>query len=182
MRHNVHSHRFSRDPNARRALIKGLVISMVEHGRIKTTLTKAKELRRHVERAVTLGKKGSIHARRLLVARFGSEAAAETLVKELGVRFKTRPGGYTRILRLGLRPGDKAPMAYIEFVDYAPKVVAGEATTKNAKTTAKAKEAGEKAEVAAPAVGLRKAVSARAANARKARRNLQTASRRRNRA
>jgi large subunit ribosomal protein L17 len=118
MRHKVHSHTFNRRGGPRKALIKGLVISLVEHGRIRTTLAKAKELRRHVERAVTLAKDGDIAARRVLMSKIGSEVAVNTLVKDLGVRFKTRPGGYTRILKLNARPGDMAPMAMIEFVDY----------------------------------------------------------------
>lgn len=118
MRHKVHSHSFNRKGGPRKALIKGLVISLVEHGRIKTTLAKAKELRRHVERAITTAKTGDIGARRVLMSKIGSETAVSTLVKDLGVRFKTRPGGYTRILKLNARPGDMAPMALIEFVDY----------------------------------------------------------------
>ena len=118
MRHQTRKHSFSRSTDARKALLKGLVISLVEHGRIKTTLAKAKELRRHVEKAVTLGKKGDVPTRRLLVARFGSQETAEALIGDISKRFAKRPGGYTRVLKLGLRPGDKAPMAFIEFVDY----------------------------------------------------------------
>jgi large subunit ribosomal protein L17 len=118
MRHKVHSHSFNRRGGPRKALIKGLVISLVEHGRIRTTLAKAKELRRHVERAVTLGKKGDVATRRLLTARFSNEKAAASIVNEISPRFKTRAGGYTRILKLNARPGDQAPMAFIEFVDY----------------------------------------------------------------
>ncbi len=118
MRHLAKSHSFGRRAGPKAALLKGLVISLVEHGRIKTTLAKAKELRRHVERAVTLGKKGDLGSRRILISRFGNEQTAETLVTDLGKRFKARAGGYTRIVKTGLRPGDKAPMAIIEFVDY----------------------------------------------------------------
>jgi len=98
------------------------VTSLVEHGRIKTTLAKAKELRRHVERAVTLGKKQSLHSQRLLLARYPNQKTVSTIMKDLAPRFKNRPGGYTRILKLGARPGDNAEMAYIEFVDYTAPV------------------------------------------------------------
>lgn len=118
MRHKVHSHSFSRRGGPRKALIKGLVISMVEHERIRTTLTKAKELKRHVERAVTLGRNNNVATRRLLISRFGCEKTAAKLIDTLSPRFKSRAGGYTRILKLNPRPGDNAPMALIEFVDY----------------------------------------------------------------
>lgn len=140
MRHKVHSHSFSRRGGPRKALIKGLVISLVQSGRIRTTLTKAKELKRHVERAVTLGKKGDLGSMRLLVGRFGCEDTARALIKDLGPRFKTRSGGYTRILKLNPRVGDNAPMALIEFVDYVPPVKDAETTVKGdvgAKTRAK---------------------------------------------
>lgn len=118
MRHKVHSHTFHRKGGPLKALFKGLVISLVEHGRIRTTLAKAKELRRHVDRAVTLAKDGDLGARRVLMSRYGNEAAVSKLITDIGVRFKSRPGGYTRLLKLNARPGDMAPMALIEFVDY----------------------------------------------------------------
>ncbi len=121
MRHNARVSTFGRKTGPRRALLRGLVTSLVEHGRIKTTLAKAKELRIHVEKAVTVGKKQSLHARRLLLARYPNENTVSTIMEDLAPRFKTRPGGYTRILKLGTRPGDCAEMAFIEFVDYAPK-------------------------------------------------------------
>jgi len=104
------------------------VVSLVEHGRIKTTLAKAKELRRHVERAVTLGKRAldggnALHVQRLLMSRYPNEATVTSLMKDVAPRFKAREGGYTRILKLGMRPGDRAEMAYIEFVDFKPKAV-----------------------------------------------------------
>ncbi|MCB0342958.1 MAG: 50S ribosomal protein L17 [Pseudobdellovibrionaceae bacterium] len=130
MRHKVTSHSFGRRQGPRKALIRGLVDSLVEHGRIRTTLPKAKELRRHVERAVTIGKKGGLHARRILKARYPNKNTAFSLVNDIAPRFSERPGGYTRIIKLGARPGDNAPMAFIEFVDY----VAPEATTKETVT------------------------------------------------
>jgi large subunit ribosomal protein L17 len=98
--------------------LRGLVDSLVEHGRIKTTLPKAKELRRHVERAITLGKKQNLNSRRILEARYPFGSTPETICKDVAVRFKDRNGGYTRIIKIGVRPGDKAEMAFIEFVDY----------------------------------------------------------------
>jgi large subunit ribosomal protein L17 len=127
---------FSRKPGARKALLRGLVESLVEHGRIKTTVDKAKEARRHVERAITLGKKGTVAARRLILSRYPQAEVVKTIVNDLSVRFKDRNGGYTRIIKLGKRPGDMAEMAFIEFVDYdfaaktAEAVKTGEKTVK----------------------------------------------------
>jgi large subunit ribosomal protein L17 len=120
MRHRAQVKHFSRSPNARKALIRGLVTSLVEHERIKTTLPKAKELRRHVERAITAGRKGDLATTRTLLAKFPNRDTVQKIISDLSVRFKDRPGGYTRILKLGNRPGDGAPMAFIEFVDYDP--------------------------------------------------------------
>ena len=137
---------FSRESGPRKALLRGLVTSLVEHGRITTTVTKAKELRRHIEKAITLGKKGDIATRRLLVSRIGNEAAVETIIKDLSVRFKARPGGYTRIIKIGRRPGDAAEMAFIEFVDYDFKAKDATAEAPKAKAT-KGKKAAPKGEV-----------------------------------
>lgn len=143
MRHQVVKHSFGRKTGPRIALIRGLVNSLVEHGRIKTTVVKAKELRRHVERAVSIGKKGTVHARRVLLAKYPNPKTVSVLVDDLGKRFAKRPGGYTRIVKLGARGGDNAPMAFIEFVDYeAPKAdsaetVKGDAPKKAAKPKAK---------------------------------------------
>ena len=139
MRHKVHSHSFNRKTTARKALIRGLVASLVLNERVRTTLAKAKELRRHIDRAVTLSKKGDLAARRLLISRIGNLDAVDKLVKDVGLRFKTRPGGYTRILKLNARPGDMAPMAYIEFVDYKLSETKkdGEATVRGDKDAVK---------------------------------------------
>lgn len=120
MRHRCDVKRFSRKAGARKALFRGLVTSLVEHERVRTTLPKAKELRRHVEKAVTIGQKGGVHASRLLFSKYPNAKTVTKLVNDLGPRFKERPGGYTRIRKLGPRPGDGAPMAFIEFVDYDP--------------------------------------------------------------
>lgn len=118
MRHKRRVKHFSRDTNARKALIKGLVCSLVEHGRIKTTLAKAKELRRHVEKAITVGKRPGLATRRLLISRLGSKSASKAIVEDISGRFSERAGGYTRIIKIGKRPGDSAEMAFIEFVDF----------------------------------------------------------------
>ena len=121
---------FSRKFNARKALLRGLIVSLVEHGRIKTTVDKAKELRRHVEKAITVGKKGDLATRRLLMSRVPNEATVNTIVTDLSKRFADRPGGYTRIIKIGRRPGDTAEMAFIEFVDYDFEKAAGATTEK----------------------------------------------------
>ena len=108
MRHRAQVKRFSRSPQARKALFKGLVTSLVEHERIKTTVPKAKELRRHVERAITAGRKGDLAATRLLMSRYSNKDTVRKIISDLSVRFKERPGGYTRILKLGNRAGDGA--------------------------------------------------------------------------
>ena len=150
MRHRTTTHSFGRRSGPRKALLRGLVYSLVEHGRIKTTVAKAKELRRHVEKAITLGKKGSVHARRLLLARFPNPGAVSTIVDDLSPRFMDRMGGYTRIIKTGARPGDRAEMAFIEFVDYKLPATEAEADAPKRKTAAsKAKKPapGKKAKV-----------------------------------
>lgn len=109
---------FDRESGPRKALLRGLVTSLVEHGRITTTVDRAKEVRRHVEKAITVGKKGDLSATRLLLSRYPNQDAVAKIVKDLAPRFKTRPGGYTRIIKIGRRPGDTAEMAFLEFVDF----------------------------------------------------------------
>lgn len=146
MRHHAIKHSFGRKTGPRIALIRGLVHSLVEHGRIKTTVKKAKELRRHVERAVTMGKKKTVHARRILLARYPNQKTVEILVGSLADRFAKRPGGYTRIVKLGPRPGDNADMAYIEFVDFEPKKEASPETVKGDKGAVKRAKSDTKVE------------------------------------
>lgn len=160
MRHKMHSHSFNRRGGPRKALIKGLVISLVEHERIQTTLTKARELRRHVERAISLGQNADVGTRRLLTSRFGCDETAAKIINVLGPRFKTRPGGYTRILKTNARPGDMAPMAIIEFVDYKLPEVAKD---KDAKVVG---DAGAKAK--SKAIAVRKAAKRKNVRAMKA--------------
>ena len=109
---------FARKSGPLKALIRGLMNSVIEHGRIKTTVVKAKEVRRHVEKAVTLAKKDDLNSIRLLVSRLANKDNALSLVKSVAPRFKDRDGGYTRVIKIGRRPGDTAEMAYLEFVDF----------------------------------------------------------------
>ncbi len=148
MRHKAKRHSFHRRPGPRVALIRGMVCSLVEYGRIKTTVVRAKEIKRHVERAITIGKRDSLHSRRLLLSRYPNEKAVEILTGDLRKRFAKREGGYTRIVRLGARPGDQADLAYLEFVDYVPPKAEGEETVKG---DTKAAEGRAKAKVVAVA-------------------------------
>ena len=118
MRHRKYSRSFGRGHNSKKALFRGLVRSLVMHGRICTTLPKAKELRKFVEPAITLAKRGDFNARRLLMSRFPCMEMVKHLCDSVASRFKDRPGGYTRIIRLGDRAGDRSQMAFIEFSDY----------------------------------------------------------------
>ncbi len=120
MRHRHAFRKFGRTPAHRKAMFANLANALIEHGRIRTTDAKAKALRRVTEKLVTLGKKGTLGARRQAYASLGSDLAVGQLFGDLAERFKDRPGGYTRVLKLGPRPGDDAPMSIIEFVDYEP--------------------------------------------------------------
>lgn len=130
MRHRSKRHNFHRRPGPRVALIRGMVQSLIEHGRIKTTVARCKEVRRHVERAVTMAKKGGLHARRLLLSKFPNDNAIDILMTDIGKRMADRPGGYTRIVKIGARGGDQADMAFLEFVDFVPKAADKEETVK----------------------------------------------------
>ena len=117
MRHRHSGRKLNRTSSHRKAMFKNMAISLVEHELIKTTLPKAKELRRVVEPLITLAKADSVANRRLAYSRLNNDKAVGKLFNELGPRFEGRPGGYIRILKCGLRAGDKAPMAYVELVD-----------------------------------------------------------------
>ncbi|WP_193166377.1 50S ribosomal protein L17 [Microbulbifer hainanensis] len=117
MRHRYSGRKFSRTSAHRKAMFKNMTASLVEHELIKTTLPKAKELRRVAEPLITLAKKDSVANRRLAFARIRDKDAVRKLFDELGPRYEARPGGYIRILKCGFRAGDKAPMAYVELVD-----------------------------------------------------------------
>ncbi|MDE0118785.1 MAG: 50S ribosomal protein L17 [Bdellovibrionales bacterium] len=123
MRHQMQkSSSFGRHRGPRKALLRGLVSSLVEKERIKTTLAKAKCVQPLVEKAVTMGKQNNIHVRRLLFSRYPNKKTVGKIINVLSPRFKSRPGGYTRIIKLGFRSGDQAPVAYLEFVDYEASV------------------------------------------------------------
>ncbi|MDF7666711.1 50S ribosomal protein L17 [Orbaceae bacterium ESL0727] len=117
MRHRKSGRQLNRNSSHRQAMFRNMTSSLVEHEIIKTTLPKAKELRRVVEPLITLAKSDSVANRRLAFARIRDKDAVKKLFSDLGPRFASRPGGYVRILKCGFRDGDNAPMAYIELVD-----------------------------------------------------------------
>jgi large subunit ribosomal protein L17 len=121
MRHRLSGRQLGRNASHRKAMFRNMVISLVEHELIKTTLPKAKELRRFAEPLITLAKVDNVANRRLAFARLNSKEAVGKLFSQLGPRYNTRPGGYVRILKCGFRSGDKAPMAYVELVDRPAK-------------------------------------------------------------
>lgn len=117
MRHRRAGRQLNRTSAHREAMFRNMAGSLIRHELIKTTLPKAKELRRVAEPLITLAKNDSVHHRRLAFARLRDRAAVGKLFTELGPRYQSRPGGYLRILKCGFRPGDAAPMAYVELVD-----------------------------------------------------------------
>ena len=117
MRHRKSGRHLNRTSSHRQAMFRNMAVSLIEHEVIKTTLPKAKELRRVAEPLITLAKKDSVANRRLAFSRMRDKAAVGQLFSEIGPRYQERPGGYTRILKCGYRAGDAAPMAYIELVD-----------------------------------------------------------------
>ena len=108
---------FGRNSSRRKALFQSLAISLIEHEGIKTTLPKAKELRSFIEPLITLAKDDSVSNRRLAFSKIRNKSAVGKLFSDLGPRFKDRPGGYSRIIKIGFRKGDAAPVAFIELVD-----------------------------------------------------------------
>jgi large subunit ribosomal protein L17 len=121
MRHQRSGKKLGRDSAHRKALFANLTASLIEHGRIRTTETKAKVVRPIAEKMITLGRDGSIHARRQALAYLRTQEVVHKLFSEVAPRFRDRPGGYTRVVKLGPRQGDAAPMAYLELVDFAPE-------------------------------------------------------------
>ena len=132
MRHHRRGRKLSRDAAHRDALMMNMAGSLIEHGRIRTTVPKAKELRPYVEKLVTRARVDNLHNRRVVMKslrmhdkaskrKVGEKTVVQRLFEEIAPRFVDRPGGYTRIVKLGPRPGDAAPMAFIEFVDYVPE-------------------------------------------------------------
>jgi large subunit ribosomal protein L17 len=123
LRHRKAGRKLGRDAAQRKALYANLASALIEHGRIKTTEAKAKEVRPIVEEMITLGKRGDVAAQRHAVAFLRSKAIAHTLFADVAPRFADRPGGYTRIVKIGPRQGDAARMVYLELVDYEPERV-----------------------------------------------------------
>ncbi|MBN9330756.1 MAG: 50S ribosomal protein L17 [Comamonas sp. SCN 67-35] len=117
MRHGNGLRKLNRTSAHRKAMLQNMMNSLIEHEAIKTTLPKAKELRRVIEPMITLARADSVANRRLAFARLRNSDSVTKLFTDLGPRFKARPGGYTRILKMGFRVGDNAPMAYVELVD-----------------------------------------------------------------
>jgi len=117
MRHRKSGRQLNRNSSHRKAMFRNMASSLFEHELIKTTLPKAKELRRVAEPLITMAKDDSVAKRRVAFARLRDQAAVAKLFSELGPRYKERDGGYLRILKCGYRPGDKAPMAFVELVD-----------------------------------------------------------------
>ena len=126
MRHQKNTRKLGRTSQHRDAMLANLVVSLIQHRRVKTTLAKAKAARPLAEKLVTLGKGGTLHDRRLAVAKIGQRDMVTKLFKEIAPGFKDRAGGYTRIIKLGPRQSDSAPVAFLEWVDY---VLVGEAKT-----------------------------------------------------
>lgn len=141
MRHNRVAKRFSRTSSHLRGMLANMTNDLLVHERIRTTTPKAKLLRRYVERMITLGKKGTLAARRRAFAFMRNKAAVTKLFAEIGPRFTERNGGYTRVLKVGKRPGDNAPMSIIELVGKpeAETPAPAKKTKKKAKPAAKAK-------------------------------------------
>jgi large subunit ribosomal protein L17 len=125
MRHQRAGKKLGRDSAHRRALYANLAGSLIEHGRIRTTEAKAKAVKPIAERMITLGRRGDLAARRQAVAYLRSKDVVHRLFADVAPRFADRPGGYSRIVKLGPRPGDAAEMVYLELVDYVPPTATG---------------------------------------------------------
>jgi len=124
LRHHKSGRKLGRDASHRKALYANLTAALIEHGRIKTTVAKAKEVRPVAEQMITLGRRGGVHARRQALKFLRSQDVVHKLFSEVGPRFADRDGGYSRIVRIGPRLGDAAEMAYLELVDFTPEAPA----------------------------------------------------------
>ena len=163
MRHHLSGRQLSRNSSHRHAMLRNMSVSLLRHETIRTTLPKAKELRRVVEPLITLAKIDGDANRRLAFARLRDADVVEKLFADLGPRFKARPGGYTRILRMLPRAGDSAPMALMQLVDGPAAAAAGEAPAakkKGARRTKKAEAAAPEAEAAPKRTRKKKAAAA----------------------
>ena len=125
MRHAKAGKKLGRDSAHRKALYSNLAGALITHGRIETTEAKAKAVKPFAEQMITLGKRGDLHARRQALAKLRSNDVVHQLFADVAPRFADRPGGYTRIVKLGPRQGDAAAMAYLELVDYEPEAALG---------------------------------------------------------
>ena len=158
MRHQLSGRQLSRNSPHRHAMLRNMSVSLLRHETIRTTLPKAKELRRVVEPLITLGKTDSDSHRRLAFARLRDRAIVEKLFADLGPRFRARPGGYTRILRMTPRPGDSAPMALMQLVDGPAAVETAKPATDGA--ARKKRGQGEPTKTGAKKTAKKKAQSA----------------------
>jgi large subunit ribosomal protein L17 len=161
MRHQLSGRQLSRNASHRAAMLRNMAASLLKHETIRTTIPKAKELRRVVEPLITLGKSDSMANRRLAFSRLRDAAVVEKLFDDLGPRFKPRPGGYTRILRMDERPGDSAPMALMQLVDQSAD--AGAQTPGEEPKKARKKAAAPKAEASGEEAAPKKAASKKSA-------------------
>jgi large subunit ribosomal protein L17 len=146
VRHHRAGKKLGRDASHRKALYSNLAGALIEHGRIKTTVAKAKAVRPIAEQMITLGRRGDLHARRQAMAYLRSQQVVHTLFAEVAPRFKDRPGGYSRIIRIGPRPGDAAEMAYLELVDFSAEEQAEEKAERRRLRLRRRQEAEERAE------------------------------------
>jgi large subunit ribosomal protein L17 len=148
MRHGVAGVKLGRSPAHRRALLRNLVTALLQHEAVRTTDAKAKELKRWGDRMITLGKDGSLHARRRAASIIQSQSVVKKLFEEIAPRFKTRNGGYTRVVKIGIRHGDAAPVSLVELVERAGQ--AAETTGKEKKKPRARAGKGKKAGTEAP--------------------------------
>ncbi len=147
MRHNVSGRKLNRTPAHRKMLYRNLVTALFKHERIQTTVPKAKEARQVAEKLITLAKRGDLHARRIAARKVNEPAVLQKLFEEIGPRYTERPGGYTRIMRMGPRKGDNAELAILELVDNTARPKTTDSLKR--KRARKILEAKEKAEAKA---------------------------------
>jgi large subunit ribosomal protein L17 len=157
MRHGLTGRQLSRNTPHRWAMLRNMAASLLRHEAIRTTVPKAKELRRYVEPLITLGKSDSLANRRRAFARLRDAAIVDKLFVDLGPRYQTRPGGYTRILHMASRPGDAAPMALMALVESAAQAEAAASDEGAKKPRARKKKVAAPAEKAAPKKAAKKA-------------------------
>ena len=151
MKHHRAGKKLGRDPAHRKALYSNLAGALIVHGRIKTTVTKAKAVRPIAEQMITLGRRGDLHARRQAMAYLRSQEVVHRLFADVAPRFKDRPGGYSRIVRIGQRLGDAVEMVYFELVDFSAEEQAEEKAERRRLRLRRRQEQEEQAEVEAAA-------------------------------